>query len=101
MGKWSYIEVGLFISYTEIDETMNAISYTRKSIYYEHKPFISSPSFFPLVGDMDGIYKGKKYFTAPDKSSKMVKIHKVKAVLHAKVSHDLHLLYRPRDLNVF
>ena len=41
-----------------------------------------------VVGDTDGLIKGKRYFTCPAKHGKMIRITNVIAVLPTKVSHD-------------
>ena len=45
--------------------------------------------FCVAVGDTDGLFKGKRYFTCPPKHGKMVRITNVFAVLPNKVSLSL------------
>ena len=53
------------------------------------KPFVTciySYTMFCTAGDNDGLIKGKRYFTCPQKHGKIVRISNVVAVLPSKVS---------------
>ena len=43
--------------------------------------------FVYIVGNTDGLIKGKRYFTCPSKHGKVVRITSIVAILPNKVSH--------------
>ena len=46
---------------------------------------------FCIAGDTDGLIKGKRYFTCPQKHGKIVRISNVVAVLPNKVHSAVHM----------